>query len=122
MRNIANLIKNYKKPLMIFYIVGFIFVLMIILLNNEVLGEPLVAKWIGNSTVTNHFTESSPVLFDCFRGIRPELMIDHPSLFKTANFNNNHYTQSAIMLPSMFIACCWIMLYNFSSFLKKNFH
>ena len=120
MRNIANLIKNYKKPLMIFYIVGFIFVLMIILLNNEVLGEPLVAKWIGNSTVTNHFTEA-PV-YSCFRGIRPELMIDDPSLFKTANFNNNHYTQSAIMLPSMFIAFCWIMLYNFSSFLNKNFH
>ena len=126
MRNIVDFIRKYKKSLIVLYVLSFVVVIMI-MLNNQNHGNLFLffVDWIWDNTIIVHYryVEYYPcgsILSSCFgssalvnSGISGGLNVPEISVI------NNHYIQSSIALPSIFIACCWVILSYVSSFLKR---
>ena len=126
MRNITNFIKKQKTNLILFYILGFILVVLMILFSLEKGSEANIMLKPGmTSIVITHISDgySSSGCFGFYNSRRGNTIDNPPNvdLFGSTEltYNYNHYTQSAIMLPSIFIACCLIILYDVSSYLKR---
>lgn len=98
-----------------------------IMINNQIPLIIVFVEWVEHTVFTHYryveyFPRSRAILSDCF-GHYPIMNSGVSGGFNVseASIVNNHYILSSIMLPSIFIACCWIMMSYVVSFFKRTF-
>lgn len=110
MRNIGDFIRKEKAYLIFFYTLGFVLVSQRMLLDYQGSEQFLFMDWVTDSIVGTWITYEDEaklgILCDGFRNYGDRTI-------------SNHYTQSAILLPSIFVASCWVVVSYVNSFFKR---